>query len=199
MTTAAHPVRKATRGDVDQLSSTLARAFHDDPVFSWVIPRAAPRLRYARRYFASRARLLLGQDEVYTVDGCAAGALWARPGEWRDPPLAALRQVAGLAPALGPRLPRALSGLREVEARHPARPHWYLSVLGTDPERQGEGLGAAVMRPVLEECDRLEIGAYLETATERNVAFYTRQGFRVVDAVDLPRGPRMWLMWRDPL
>lgn len=192
-------VRKATAADVGALSEALARAFQDDPVFKWVIPRDAARMRYARRYFAARARMLLRQDEVYTVDGCVAGALWARPGEWRDPPLAALRQIAALAPALGRRLPRALGGLREVESRHPTKPHWYLSVLGTEPDRQGEGLGSAVLRPVLDECDRLEIGAYLETATERNVAFYTRHGFRVVDELTLPvDGPRMWLMWRDP-
>ena len=85
------------------------------------------------------------------------------------------------------------------EAKHPRRPHWYLSVLGTDPSRQGEGLGSAVLAPVLEECDRLDIGAYLETATERNVGFYARHGFKPVDEVVLPNGPRMWLMWREPV
>ena len=191
-------VRKATTADVPQLAEALARAFQEDPVFKWVIPRDAPRLRYARRYFAARARHLLTQDEVYTTDDRTAGALWARPGEWRDPPLTAIRQIISLVPALGTRLPRALTGLREVEARHPPRPHWYLSVLGTEPRRQGEGLGSALLQPVLADCDRLEVGAYLETATERNVSFYGRHGFDVVDEVQLPGGPLMWLMWRDP-
>ena len=71
-------------------------------------------------------------------------------------------------------------------------------MLGTEPSRQGEGLGSAVMQPVLEECDRLEIPAYLETGTERNVAFYTRHGFHVSDEFRLPKGPPIWLMWRDP-
>jgi GNAT superfamily N-acetyltransferase len=95
-------------------------------------------------------------------------------------------------------MPRSLAGLREIEDRHPTAPHWYLSVLGTDPTRQGEGLGSALLRPVLDDCDRLEIPAYLETGTERNVQFYTRHGFRVTERIELPGGPSMWLMWREP-
>src|SRR5947209_2100543 len=84
---------KPTRADVERVAETLARAFQADPVFEWVIPRAGPRMRYARRYFSARAKLLLQQDEVYTVDGCVATAMWARPNEWRDPPVAAMRQI----------------------------------------------------------------------------------------------------------
>jgi GNAT superfamily N-acetyltransferase len=190
--------RKATDGDVHALTEMLARAFYDDPVFEWLFPDDRKRLVQSRRYFAGRARILLRQGESYTVDGCASAAMWARPGEWHDPPLDVLRQFAQLVPALGRRIPRSLAGLRVIEERHPATPHWYLSVLGTDPSRQGEGLGSAVLQPVLGECDRLEIPAYLETGTERNVSFYTRHGFKVTERVELPDGPPMWLMWRNP-
>ena len=55
------------------------------------------------------------------------------------------------------------------------------------------------MRPVLEECDRDGIPAYLESSKERNVPLYERNGFRVQRTVDVPSGgPRIWLMWRDP-
>jgi len=63
---------------------------------------------------------------------------------------------------------------------------------------QGHGLGVAVMEPVLRRCDEDGIGAYLESSKERNVPYYRRHGFEVVDEIDLPRGPRIWLMWREP-
>jgi GNAT superfamily N-acetyltransferase len=190
--------RKATAQDVPSMVESLARAFYEDPVFQWLFPDAGKRLGQSRRYFEGRARILLRQDETYTIDGGVASAMWARPGEWHDPPVEVLRQFVALVPALGRRMPRSLAGLREIEERHPESPHWYLSVLGTDPQRQGEGLGSALLKPVLDECDRLEIPAYLETGTERNVAFYTRHGFRVSERIELPGGPPMWLMWRDP-
>jgi GNAT superfamily N-acetyltransferase len=193
------PIRKATGEDSRAMVEAMARAFYDDPVFEWFFPDGGKRLAQCRRYFAGRTRILLRQDEIYTVDGGVAAAMWARPGEWRDPPFEVLRQFAFFAPAIGRRIPQALKGLRDIEERHPKPPHWYLAVLGTDPSRQGEGLGSAVLQPVLDECDRLEVPAYLETSTERNVAFYTRHGFRVSDELTMPDGPRMWLMWRDPL
>jgi hypothetical protein len=42
------------------------------------------------------------------------------------------------------------------------------------------------------------VPAYLETGTERNVSFYVRHGFRVTEELTLPKGPPMWLMWREP-
>lgn len=90
------------------------------------------------------------------------------------------------------------AGLVGVERSHPARPaHWYLATLGTDPDVQGQGCGSAVLEPVLRECDRLGIGAYLESSKERNIDFYVRHGFRVSGDLRLPRGPCLWPMWRD--
>jgi GNAT superfamily N-acetyltransferase len=191
-------VREATHADTPAMTQALARAFHDDPVFNWLYPGAEARLKHGRRYFEGRARLLLRQRHVYTVDGGHAAAMWARPGEWHDPPLEALRQIFELAPGIGRRALRALVGQHRMESNHPSEPHWYLAVLGTDPDHQGRGLASALMQPVLDGCDRDEIPAYLETATERNVAFYTRHGFRTTGEIQLPKGPRMWLMWRDP-
>ena len=191
-------VRKATRDDSMAMVEAMVRAFYDDPVFRWLFPDDSKRPAQSRRYFQGRTRALLRQDEIYTVEGGVAAAMWARPGEWRDPLPDVARQFAALVPALGRRIPRSLKGLREIEERHPAVPHWYLSVLGTDPDHQGEGLGSAVMQPILGECDRLEIPAYLETGTERNVAFYVRHGFKVTEEIRMPGGPPMWLMWRDP-
>ena len=191
-------IRKATEGDIPAMAEMLSRAFHDDPIVDWVFEDERKRPRYTRRFFAGRARVLLGQREIYMADGAAAVAMWARPDEWRDPPLQALKELAVLVPGVGLRAARVIRGLVQVEARHPKPPHWYLVVLGTEPSRQGEGLATALLRPVLDQCDRDEVPAYLETGTERNVAFYTRHGFKVTEELRLPKGPPIWLMWRDP-
>jgi ribosomal protein S18 acetylase RimI-like enzyme len=77
-------------------------------------------------------------------------------------------------------------------------PHCYLAILGVDPEAQRRGLGSRLLRPVLARCDRERVPAYLESSKEANIAFYERHGFAVTDEVALPRGPRLWLMWRRP-
>jgi ribosomal protein S18 acetylase RimI-like enzyme len=195
--------RKATEKDIPAMAEMLARAFHHDPIVDWVFEDESRRPKYTQRFFAGRARVLIGQREIYTIDGtgngsAAAAAMWARPDEWRDPPLKALRELAILVPGVGLRTGRVMRGLVQVESRHPKPPHWYLAVLGTDPSRQGEGLATRLLGVVLDECDRDEVPAYLETGTERNVAFYTRHGFKVIEELRLPKGPPVWLMWREP-
>jgi ribosomal protein S18 acetylase RimI-like enzyme len=72
-------------------------------------------------------------------------------------------------------------------------------MIGVSPERQGEGLGSALIGSVLDRCDREGLAAYLEASNDRSRALYERLGFVVTGgSLDLPDGPRMWPMWRDP-
>jgi predicted N-acetyltransferase YhbS len=100
--------------------------------------------------------------------------------------------------AVGPRLPRAIKALDLIERAHPREPHWYLAVLGTDPAHQNRGVGAALVGPVLAQCDAQGLGGYLESSKEHNIPYYRRFGFVVTGQIDLPRGPSIWPMWRDP-
>ncbi len=66
------------------------------------------------------------------------------------------------------RLLAALDGVHhEVK-----EPHYYLSLLGTDPLYQRSGAGSAAIQPVLDACDAQGLTAYLETQKEANLAYY---------------------------
>jgi ribosomal protein S18 acetylase RimI-like enzyme len=193
-----HAVRAAEPVERAELAAMLARSFHDDPVMSWFFPDSGRRLGQSRRFFAMRLRQLLPQGETYTVDGTTGAAIWALPERWRLGVWEDLRIGLALLPALGRRVGVAVRGVELIERAHPADPHYYLAVLGTDPTAQGQGIGSALLQPVLETCDRDEIPAYLESSKERNIDFYARHGFRVTGELTLPEGPPVWSMWRDP-
>jgi ribosomal protein S18 acetylase RimI-like enzyme len=191
-------VRHAGRGDRDALAAVLARAFHDDPVMSWFFPDIDRRAARNRRFFTMRLRQLLPHGETYTVDGELGAALWATPERWRLGAIESARMGLALLPALGRRAALVARGVEMIEHAHPRTPHYYLAVLGTDPMAQGRGVGSALLRPVLEACDRDEVPAFLESSKGRNIDFYARHGFRVVEEVRMPDGPPVWPMWRDP-
>jgi ribosomal protein S18 acetylase RimI-like enzyme len=193
-----HEVRRATAADVPALGRVLARAFLDDPVAMWSCPKERRRLRLNERFFSFRLRQLLGQDQVYTTHDSSGAALWALPDRWRMTPRDALGLLP-MVPALGRRVPRVIRGLVRLEEAHPkSPPHFHLAVLGTEPARQGEGIGSALLQPVLELCDRDHVPAYLESSKEDNIAFYSRHGFRVTGELRMPQGPPVWPMWRSP-
>lgn len=193
-------IRKASVADVPVLSKALARAFLDDPVAIWSCKPDRLRPKMLERFHATRLRQLLERDEVWTDQGLRCAALWAPPRQWRESPRQDL-QIASclLHPRLIWRLPLLARGFGGMELAHPREPpHWYLAVLGTDPAAQGRGLGSAALGPVLERCDTDRVGAYLESSKESNIAFYARHGFKVTRELDLPRGPKLWAMWREP-
>ena len=193
--------RRAEQADVPILAHALARAFMEDPVAQWACPFDAFRPAVLERVFATRLRQLVGHREIWTSSRLASAAVWAPPERWKTTARddIALAMAMARQPRLLPRLPRTMRGLLRIQGIHPVEPvHWYLAILGTDPDFRGQGLASEMMRPVLEECDRDGVGAYLESSNERNLDFYARHGFRTVQEVQLPRGPMVWLMWRDP-
>ncbi len=77
--------------------------------------------------------------------------------------------------------------------------HWYLMLLGVEPWRQGEGIGGRLIAPVLAQADADGLPAYLETFVQRDVTFYTRHGFAVLEEGDEPSaGLHYWTMDRLP-
>lgn len=92
----------------------------------------------------------------------------------------------------------AMDVMEKIHKRHVKTPHWYLMVVGVDPSLQGQGRGAALVREGLDRADREAVPCYLETSEERNVAFYERFGFQVVESARLGTGgPEAWAMLRQ--
>jgi ribosomal protein S18 acetylase RimI-like enzyme len=186
--------------DLDALARSLADAFHDDPVMSWILRDERSRATRLTRLFAVQLRghyLPLGT--VWTTPDRVGAALWAAPGHAIIPPTTILRHLPDMLRALGRHMPRTVITLNHVEKRHPAEPHWYLGVLGTRKASQGAGVGSALLGPVLERCDRDGVAAYLESSKYDNIAFYRRHGFEVTGEIPLPfDGPTVWPMWREP-
>lgn len=185
--------RPATAADVPALSETLAAVFFDDPVFSWCYPDDARRRQILPPWFQVVIASNLAHGEVYTTDDVIAGAVWVPPEAEDDEQLgAALGEVSG-------EYAQTLFEIFELmDQNHPREPHHYLFLLATRSEWQSRGIGSALMRPVLEMCDRNEMPAYLEATSERNKQLYLRHGFEVTGEINLPGGPSMWPMWREP-
>lgn len=190
-------VRRATRDDIPRLAATLASAFADYPWTRWAIPPDDYHNRLERLFTLDLANVGIPLDEVWMTDDAASVAVWLPPKEQQTVEIDWARQGEATAPLIGERLDRVDAGDDLIIPLRPRVPHWYLATLGTRPERQGEGLGRAVLGPVLARCDAEGIPALTETATEENVAFYGRSGFEVLHELRMPMGgPPLWILWR---
>jgi ribosomal protein S18 acetylase RimI-like enzyme len=196
----APQVRTASIADVGAITDMLVRAFADDPVASFMF--AGPRRRSAglHSFFSTQLRhQYLRHGHVYTTEDHSGAAIWGPPDRDRKPVLELL-QLLPTAPFLvSPHTLGALRLMFKVENLHPTEPHWYLFTLGTAPERQGNGVGSALLRSMLAHIDEAGEPAYLESSKERNVPLYARFGFEVIDELSPHKGsPPIWRMWREP-
>ncbi len=193
-------VRKLAVSEVEPITEVMARAFDDDPTVNFLVKQDDRRTQRVRTGCQMFIDMCLPHGEVYVTDGLEGGAFWVPPGKYDASLRATLRRLPGFIRVAGlARLPMVASVFGEVEKKHPHQPHFYLAMIGVDPQHQGRGLGAELLRPVLKRCDRDRIPAYLESSNERNVTLYERHGFRVTETLHLPKGgPALRLMWREP-
>jgi ribosomal protein S18 acetylase RimI-like enzyme len=189
------------RGQLGAASDVLARAFHDDPAWVWLIPDDARRARLLPWLF--RIGFDVTAADVYVTPGPLLGAArWLPPGRspMRIVPMfrallaTPLRLGAATAPFLA--YGRAVEQLRADVA---GGPHWYLAGIGVDPPAQRQGVGAALLRPGIEAAAGAGLPAVLLTNNEANLPFYGSHGFTVVREGTTPEGgPRAWAMVRSP-
>jgi ribosomal protein S18 acetylase RimI-like enzyme len=191
---------------LDTAADTLTAAFDADPIYTLVMSDAAERRRYLPPFWRAVTRSALLSGHSYAAADTAGVALWMPPGRpspsWMDhlrTGFALQRSVVAF-PAEARR--RFLAFLNYADPIHEdvmsKRWHWYLWVLGVRPDRQGQGLGGQLMAPILSQADRDGLPCYLETESERNVAFYRKHGFEVVHEGDIPGyGLRLWMMTRE--
>lgn len=193
-------IRQATSADFDPISTTLAKAFHDDPVKLHLIGGKSVAEEKVKPFFTAFQKLQLPHGHVYTTAGYEAAALWAPPDQWKIPFTGVLRHSPTFVKLYGRRFFANLGVLTAMEKAHSEVefPHYYLEIIGTAPAHQGKGCGAALMEPMVARADEEGVGMYLESSKESNLAFYGRFGFEVRRTLQLKNGPPMWLMARPP-
>ncbi|MBK1784878.1 GNAT family N-acetyltransferase [Prauserella cavernicola] len=188
-----HPsIRRAQATDEDTVLSVLTEAFANDPLTQWLFPDPAERTRLQQRFYHHQ----LGQPgaETYLVGEGEGVSLWhALPAPDAEPDGPNLDVAYGASAARLRTLGKALA------PRHPGASHLYLFCMGVRGERQGAGLGSAMLRDRLTRADHDGVAVYLEASSPGSRALYLRHGFEHLgEPVRLADGPQLWPMLRDP-
>ena len=173
----------------------LSRAFASDPLGSWISADS----RFPQLLNEMGIPPFLRDGICYMTAEHNGAALWMGPDkrvEWPST-LSYLFRFLRVAGVRG--IYRFLYLEKTCARLHPREPHYYLFELGVLPEAAGQGVGSALIQHMLNRCDSERVPAYLENSNERNLPFYQRHGFEVLEEVRLPgNGPSMWSMWRTP-
>jgi GNAT superfamily N-acetyltransferase len=190
---------------IDIAAGVLARAFQLDPVMVYVVPDADERARLLPPFmkaFVTYATMF--GEPLTTAERPEAVALWLPLDDLSETPerdhQAGIDQIPTIFGAEA--FTRFMHIARTAERFHQRtapEQHLYLQFLGVEPSRQGQGLGSALIRPMLDRADAYGLPCYLETFQPRNVPLYQKRGFKItIEEVEPNSGVRGWAFLREP-
>ncbi|NLU69843.1 GNAT family N-acetyltransferase [Streptomyces sp. HNM0574] len=161
----------------------------------WFFPAEADRQAGLARYFTTMFTGLYLRHGLCERTGGAA-AFWVPP-QAREAAVPDAETAGALQDILGDRAPLFRAAVEAAGAHTPAEPHWYLALLGADPDVRGRGHGAALLRSGLARADAAALPVHLESSKPANIPVYTHFGFTVLGEFPLPGGgPPLWAMRR---
>ena len=192
------------KGDIGRAAATLSRAFQNNPLFEYFIPDKSRRkeLLPVISKLVIRTGLLYGR--VYANSCNFEGIAVCLPSERADLSSWQMLRVKGLLLSIM-KLGKVFGKLRSYESfvsnsrdrLAPSR-HWYLNIIGIDPEHQGKGYGSILLRSMFNHADSEQLPCYLETHEEATVSMYRHYGFEVLETGIVPRSAvRYWAMLRN--
>ena len=188
-------VKTASAADEAGVLGVITLAFSSDPMARWSQPDPHSYLKNFPLFVKIFGENALSHGTAYFVDGYAGAALWLGPGVNPDEETL-IGVVEQTAP---PQLKNDMHSIFEqMGNHHPTEPHWYLPMIGVDPAHQGNGVGSALMKHALTNCDKDNLPAYLESSNPRNVSLYERHGFEVVGEIQAGSSPILRPMLRKP-
>ncbi|KAL4911177.1 hypothetical protein BDW74DRAFT_172641 [Aspergillus multicolor] len=167
------------------VADIIARSFRSSVVSSFLFrtpestwpPNNVP-YELVRGHFDEvvRKKVELGATLV-EAGGFAAVAIWFPPDKQKHAKddSESLATLSARERAFGEKLD-------EVKKRHlQGRKHWYLNLIGRDPERKEKGVVRALMEPFLQQAKKDRVPAWLEAVDRHSCDVYTHFGFRTVE------------------
>lgn len=184
--------RPYSQADESWVVPMLVHAFAEDPVATHLFPTPEIRTRGMAHVFKMALRSASRLGAIDVIPPNQAAAIWLRP-EHLKPGLVQMLLAGALAtPFLvgWQATHRMLRYERFVEEQRfqlmGGRPHWYLFAIGIQPGHQGRGLGSMLLATGRQRAATGGFPCYLETSNERNLAFYQKNGFTVIDRRTIP-------------
>lgn len=188
-------VRSASPDEESAVSAVIALAFTTDPMARWSLRDAQTYLAVMPELIRAFGAAAYDSDSTYVSDDFGGAAMWLPPGV--EPDVETLARL--IRTNADPAILSDIDAMFDAMARyHPTVPHWYLPLIGTDPARQGEGIGSALMHHALARCDREGAAAYLESSNPRNIPLYQRHGFEILGTIQIGSSPVLTPMLRSP-
>lgn len=180
----------------DKIVDILSKSFDDNQSINFIVKqdrKRRERIRYLMDY-CFEVCMIKGQIFLSEDHSCCALILFPKRKLkllqiiWLDINLA-IRSI-GFS-----RIGRVMKREKLIKENHPKSDFCYLWFIGVDPLSQGRGKGTALLSDILQHCDEKSQNVYLETSVLKNLPWYEKHGFEIINEIDI--GYKLFQMIRN--
>ena len=192
------------KSQVKPASEVLVRAFYHDPMCVYFYADDLEREKKLPYIFQVILSYCVRYGEVYTTSPALEGvAAWLSSDNhpmtfWKlvhSGMLTAMLKSGGAGTA---RVRNVADHTETTHKRLAPFKHWYLQMLGVDPQLHGQGYASRLLRPMFSRLDEQRLSCYLDTVVESNIPMYQHFGFRILEKSTVPQTKlTIWVMLRD--
>ena len=176
--------------DLNRVGEMVGGTFADDTAVKYLFGDVSEKTR--NRYCQTTYRSMFGDAIMISTDAAIDNLIVLCPPGYRGIPTMRFLRSGGLATVFGLGLgamKRSIAFEKNAVAvrnRYSDDKTWYLMTFAVRAGKTHQGLGSAILRPVLEWMDKNHYSVYLETDKAVNVEMYEHFGFQVVDICMVP-------------
>ena len=176
--------------DLKRVGEMVGGTFADDTAVKYLLGDVSEKTR--SRYCQTTYRSMFGDAIMISTDAAIDNLIVLCPPGYRGIPTMRFLRSGGLATVFGLGLgamKRSIAFEKNAVAvrnRYSDDKTWYLMTFAVRAGKTHQGLGSAILRPVLEWMDKNHYSVYLETDKAVNVEMYEHFGFQVVDICMVP-------------
>ena len=208
MSTELEDLVQLNKSHIRPAAEMLSRAFQDYPVSKYSFADDLEREKKLPYYFRYILSYYVRYGEIYATSLNLEGvAVWLASDYFpmtfrrllRSVPLSVMFGLMRVSDREGGgRMRRFGEHVDVIHKRLAPFKHWFLQIIGVDPQFQGKGYAGKLLRPMFARIDEEGLPCYLETLDETNVPLYEHLGFRVVEKSTVPETKLTnWAMLRE--
>ena len=196
-------VKPLEKKEIQKVSESLARAFEEDPLFLYCLDGMENKHEKRVQIFKVLLKYGLRYGNAVNTQNLEGSMAWFSQIEkyeeistWRLLRSGGLTLVLKLGIKCLKRLDVASEIIVKLRAKYTKKEsHWYLAIIGVDPNYQGKGFASILLKYLISTSDSYPI--YLETFVEKNVPIYEHFNFKVVEIATVPDANiPIWAMLR---
>ncbi len=171
--------------DKDHVVKILSESFADNKSVNYIIKQDQKTVKRIQNLMEYSFEICFRFGNIFLSDDKKGCALIIFPDKKKATAKSILLDAGLIFSSIGLfNIKKAMDRESKIKKFHPKELMYYLWYIGVEPTEQGKGIGAKLLKEVIENASSTGRKIYLETSTLKNIPWYKKFGFKIYNEMD---------------